>query len=323
MVFLNLRGGKMTGWIIVCILAAAAAVFLIPGYIFFKNFLVRYPDPYRDDTMPEEDFTHGFGERYKKGAAFILAQNMQPVSIKSRDHLTLRGLYFPCDGAVRTVLLAHGYHGAFFKDFSEIAEFYHAHNSNILLITERSHRESEGKYITMGIRESEDLALWCRFLNDSFGNQLPLYLHGISMGSSAVLMAQGENLPDNVRGIIADCGFSSPWEIARHVAKNIVRAPAFLLLPSVNLYARFLAHFSLKEKSVPDILKSAHIPVLFIHGTMDDFVPPHHTIRNYEACAAPKTLCLIDGATHAMSWFFDTEKYSTAVLSFLAQNDLK
>ena len=38
-----------------------------------------------------------------------------------------------------------------------------------------------------------------------------IFLCGISMGCATTLMAAGLDLPDNVKGIIADCGFTSPW----------------------------------------------------------------------------------------------------------------
>ncbi|HUM83374.1 MAG TPA: alpha/beta hydrolase [Lachnospiraceae bacterium] len=304
-------------FILIIVFLVLLLAFFIAGYLFFRQFMMREKHPAGDHEIPGEEFLHGYGERYKKGLEWILAQKTQHVTIKSADGLILCAEYLPCRNAVRTVLLAHGYHGTYFKDFSEIAEFYHRQGSNLLMITERAHRGSEGKYITFGVRESGDLMLWCRFLNEKYGDSLPLYLHGASMGSATVLMAEGEALPENTAGIIADCGYTSPWDICGYFAGHYLHVPKFPLLSIVDLYARLLAHFSMKEKSAPEILKKAKIPVLFVHGTNDDFVPPHNTVANYEACAAPKRLCMVDGATHVTSWFFDTEKYQQSLLSFL------
>jgi fermentation-respiration switch protein FrsA (DUF1100 family) len=90
------------------------------------------------------------------------------------------------------------------------------------------------------------------------------------------------------------------------------------LMPMVNRYARWLAGIDLKEKNAPDILRNAKVPILFVHGTWDKFVPPHMSVRNYEACSAPKKICLVEEATHAMSFLKDTDKYVAAMEDFFA-----
>lgn len=300
--------------------AGAAAGLAGAGYITFRNFLHCKADKHQCDELPDEDYTKGFGSRYIAGAKWNLNAEGEAVTITSHDGLRLVGKYIAADNAVRSVLLVHGWFSTYFKDFSEMARWYLDNGSNVLFIDQRAQRDSEGTYLTMGTLESEDVAQWAHVLAEKTPG-LPIYLHGVSMGAATVMMAQGENLPGAVAGIIEDCGFTSPWDIAASVAKNGMHVPTWPLLPIVNIYARLLAHFDLKAKSAPDILAHAKIPMLFIHGTADDFVPPHMTVRNYMACAAPKTLCMVDGASHAMSWFFDTKKYKAALASFLAEND--
>ena len=186
------------------------------------------------------------------------------------------------------------------------------------MIEERAHRRSEGEYLTMGIRESEDIALWSREMVRKLGDELPMYLHGVSMGAASVLMAEGENLPENLVGVIADCGFTDPLDIAKDVMMKNLGAVTYVALPIINFWAKKKTGLSLDDKSATEILRTAKYPVLFIHGTGDDFVPVHMTIKNYHACAAPKRICLVDGATHAMSWYFDTAKYKRALESFFA-----
>ena len=106
------------------------------------------------------------------------------------------------------------------------------------------------------------------------------------MGCATTLMAADLDLPDNVKGIIADCGFTSPWDIIKHVAKERFHLPPFPLMYMVDLISEVVAGFGLKEVSIPEIMKRNKIPVLFIHGDADDYVPMWMTIKNYEACAS-------------------------------------
>ena len=264
------------------------------AYQVFNGFLKRNSDIRMDDEPADERYTGpDLHEAYMEGYRYNKALPKQDVTIKAGDGITLFGSFIPAEGeAVRTVLLAHGYHSSPDKDFSGIMQFYHENGCNLLAIEERSHMRSGGTYITMGVRESEDVKRWCEYLNRERGaDSMPLYLHGVSMGAATVMMAQGEDLK-----------FSVEW---------------------VNLITKRIAGFDLKDKSTVDILKNAKIPMLFVHGTLDDFVPVHMTIKSYHACAAPKRIMLVDGATHAMSWHIDTERYKEAILELFQENDAR
>ena len=125
-----------------------------------------------------------------------------------------------------------------------------------------------------------------------------------------------ENL-DNVKGIIADCGFTSPWDIIKHVAKERFHLPPFPLMYMVDLISEVVAGFGLKEVSIPEIMKRNKIPVLFIHGDADDYVPMWMTIKNYEACAAKKELYIVSGAGHALAFSKDMEEGKRRIKNFI------
>lgn len=287
------------------------------AYVIFKKSYARTRHG-EEGELPDESWAKQHHERYIRGCVWARDVAGEEWTITSKDGLRLVGKYLPAEGeAVRNVLLAHGYRSSYFKDFGEIAKWHHEHGANILMITERGALESEGGYLTMGIRESEDIALWAARMDAYTLGELPMYLHGISMGCSSVLMAQQEQLPANVKGIIADCGFTSPWEISRDVCRKWYPwLPADIIGRIVDIYSRHLGHFGMKEKSTVDILKKAKIPTLFIHGMRDDFVPPHMTVRNYQVCAAPKRILMVEDATHALSWFYDNERYVKALEDF-------
>ena len=150
-----------------------------------------------------------FPEEYEQGKQWCMEQHMQHCFVRSHDGLQLHAFYLPAENAGRTILLSHGYRGNGFGDFAPDARFLHEHGCNLLFIDQRSCGASEGKYITFGALEQEDVKRWCWYLAKRNKKRLPIYLFGKSMGASAVLMASGKELPHYVKGIIADCGFVS------------------------------------------------------------------------------------------------------------------
>ena len=204
------------------------------------------------------------------------------------------------------MLAFHGYRSLATIDFALEVEFFHRLGYDVLLPYQRSHGPSQGRHITFGVKERFDCRDWAWYAARRFGEDRPLYLAGISMGCATVLMSLSLNLPPNVRGVLADCGFTSPWEIVRHVAKADFRLPAFPLLWLLDLWCRALAGFSLKEADTRKALGSSSLPVLFLHGKEDKFVPVSMTEENYRACRGEKDLYLVPGAAHAQSYGTDT-----------------
>ena len=137
------------------------------------------------------------------------------------------------------------------------------------------------------------------------------------MGATVVLMASSTHFVANVRGIIADCGFTSPEEIIGKVLRDRTHLPPYPMLWLLDLYTRLFADFRLKEYSTVEALRRSNYPVLFLHGTKDGFVPVEMTKRNYDACRSEKTLLLVEGATHGMSYLAERERVEAAYIEFL------
>jgi len=142
-----------------------------------------------------------------------------------------------------------------------------------------------------------------------------LILTGISMGASTVLMAAGNPLPENVIGILADCGFNSAKDIIKKVIRQLGLPPK-ISYPFVKLGARLYGGFDLEETSAEEAMKKCTKPVIFFHGESDDFVPCDMSRINYEACAAKKRLVTIPGAGHGLSYAIAPEAYLTALREF-------
>ncbi len=266
----------------------------------------------------------GKKEEFQKTAAAQKLKNAQQeaVCIVSYDGLRLVGHWIACKKPKRAIVAMHGWRSCWTRDFCGLADFWQSAGCSVLYAEQRGQGESGGKYMSFGINERFDTLSWVKWVNEKTGNTLPVYLCGISMGATAVLMSAGLSLPENVKGIVADCGFTSPDAIWRHVVKNNLHLPYALYSPVANSLCKKRIHAGAQDFSAVDAMKRCAVPVLFIHGSNDRFVPIEMTYENYLACAACKELVVIPGAGHAMSYFTDPEKYKKAMCDFWEHQDV-
>lgn len=299
------------------VLAAVLILTLVSGgYVFIAGCYRRKELPWLDAEALKATSYGRFSEHIAAAKQWLDTHNAQPVSIVNRDGLKLHGLWVPAQNAQGTMLLVHGYRSCIMVDFGLVLDFYHKSGMNLLLPDQRSHGKSEGRYITFGVKESGDMLEWLRFHNYTFG-KYPVILSGLSMGASTVMYLADEVLPDNVRGIIADCGFTSPKAIISSVFTGVTHLPAIPTIWAADLFARVFARFSLTEKDTRISLAGNRLPIIMVHGTADTFVPCEMTKEGYAACVGHKQLLLVDGAGHGVSYLHDKERYTQLVEAFL------
>ena len=239
----------------------------------------------------------------------------QEVSIRSFDGLTLKGKYYEQFPGAPIELMFHGYRGNAQRDLCGGVQRCFACGRNALLVDQRASGDSEGNIISFGINERRDCLFWVDFMIRHFGADVKIILTGISMGAATVMMAAGETLPENVIGVLADCGYTSAKEIICKVIKEM-GLPAKLAYPFVRLGARLFGGFDLDECAPVDALKRAKVPVIFFHGESDGFVPCDMSRRNFDACAAKKRLHTVPGADHGLAFPADPEAYLKILMEF-------
>lgn len=258
-----------------------------------------------------------YSDIIRSGADFI---NMQPhrwVFTTSFDGVKLAARYYN-QNSDKTILLFHGYRSSALHDFCCAVKPYYEMGFNILLVDQRSHGRSEGKLITFGVKESRDVLTWINFLNARYGEK-QLVLGGISMGGTTVLLATGEELPQNVKAVISDCGFTSPKDIIKKVAKQSFRINAAPVLPLMDLGCRIFGSFSIMTASTVEAVKNTEIPILFIHGEDDNFVPCEMSRLTYEAAGDRCYLLTVPGADHGLSYLVDKNTVTQRIESFLEE----
>lgn len=240
----------------------------------------------------------------------------EQVKITSTDGLTLQGKLFTPPDADKLALCVHGYHSSGLRDFGGIAWYYIQHGWRVLMVDDRGHGDSDGNVVGFGTLDRHDVLQWLRYCSIRFGQNYPVILHGVSMGAATVMMASGLELPENVKGIVADCGFTSAWEEFDFVMRPRYGSFSPLGLRIADAWARRNAGYGLRECNARDELAHATVPVLFIHGSQDEFVPSWMTDQNYDACPTFKMKYICPGAGHAESWFRDSETYSAKLDEF-------
>lgn len=238
------------------------------------------------------------------------------IEIESYDGTKLVGHWFPNPNEKRIIIAMHGWRSSWARDFSLIADFWMKNGCSVLFAEQRGQGESGGDYMGFGLMERFDAAEWAKWANREKSETRPIYLAGLSMGASTVLMSANLGLPNNVRGIMADCGYTSPHAIWKHVVENNLHLSYGILGRIADDMCRKKIRIGTKDFSTVDAMLETEIPVLFFHGSDDHFVPVEMTYENYKACVSEKRLLIVPGAEHGMSYYADREGYEKIVQEF-------
>lgn len=245
-------------------------------------------------------------------------QEFEKFTITNEKGQNLRGrLLRPDTPSDIYAFCCHGYRSSGRGEYKLMTKFFHDMGWNVFLIDHTASGDSDGKYIGFGYYESRDALLWLDFLIKTFGADIKIFLEGISMGSATVMMMTGsEKLPDNVKFTVADCGYTSVWDEFAHNLKA-AHIPEFPLINGTNFFNKTISGYDIRDAAPIESVAKAKIPMLFIHGNKDNFVPTEMVYRLYQASSAPyKDLLIVEGADHAKSYPTDSAAYEAKVKEF-------
>lgn len=273
-----------------------------------KEFVAEYSmeDIYPDDPWEMEK------RWYQTVEKDILVQ-------RATDGLLLSGLFIPAKTASKKVaIIAHGYSGSN-RDMAPWAKLYYDLGFNLLLPDARGHGESEGDYIGFGWHEREDYVLWIQQMIEKFGADTEVILYGLSMGGATVMNVSGETLPSNVKAIVEDCGYSSVSKEMAHQLKTMYKLPQYPFIPLTSFITKIKAGYWFGEANPEKQVQKSRTPILFIHGSNDQFVPTHMAYDVYEAASCPKELYIVPEAGHAYGYITNKEEYRKRIKGFLSK----
>lgn len=305
----------MTYLIILIIIAILFIVFfLATGIYIFKSTATRKLHDI------EKSYTR-YVENNLFDEALYNSASKEDITLKSFDGLNLTSTLIMNENPTnKFIVLVHGVSICYVGSLKYFDIFY-KNGFNVLIVNQRRHGKSEGKYSTYGFYEKYDVNMWIEYLKSRFGNDIILGLHGESMGAGTVM----ETIPlnDSIKFVIEDCGYSNFYELMgfqiTHEYKNrIVRK---ILRPSLifaNFFMKTKAKFSMKKIVPIDIVSSTSLPMMFIHGKEDYFVPWYMSVDLYNAkTKGYKELYLVEGAKHAEALEVNKILYEKKIMTFI------
>lgn len=273
----------------------------------------------------EEEFPMPVGEIYepyypsmKKWQQEVARLPQKEVEIKSFDGLTLRGTYYEYSPDAPIELMLHGYRGSAKSDLCGGVLRCFKLGRSVLTVDHRASGRSEGKTITFGIKESRDCERWIDYVVKNINGNAKIILSGVSMGAATVMITSSFTLPKNVVGVIADCGYTSAKAIIKKVAGEM-KLPAGLVYPFIKLGGLIFGGFNIDELSPVEAVKNSRVPIVFIHGDTDAFVPYEMSVENYNACSSKKRLVTVKNAGHGLAYAVDPELYLREITDFFEE----
>ncbi|MDE7293232.1 MAG: alpha/beta hydrolase [Oscillospiraceae bacterium] len=303
--------------------AAAAGVACTAGALTLFNRVIPRQDTLRVDLNEMADMEKW--EEYKKiitpNREWLTAQELEHITIKSRDGLTLHGDFLPAENETdKLAICNHGYTGKGLQDCSSIGVFFHKLGYDVLIVDHRAHGMSEGDYVGFGILDRFDCRNWIEYVDERFDKKKKIVLYGVSMGATISLMTAGlSSLSRSVRAVIADCAFTSPYDVFAHILKRDYHLPPFPVMNINDMLCRKKAGYGFSDYSTLDAVKVTAVPILFIHGREDDFVPLWMSEQNYKECRSAKEILIVDNAAHAAAYYEDKDGYEEKIKNFLGK----
>ena len=307
--------------ILICILAAAAVVFGTAAICYFKIFYSpsRKPRAEEDYDLPPGREYEPFYPQMIEWTKRCRATPHKNVEITTFDGLTLRGRYYELSPDAPIEIMMHGYQGNLERDLS--GGIFRALNigHSVLVYNHRGSGDSDGNTLTFGINESRDCRRWIDYVLAEINPNAKIILSGVSMGAATAMITSGyDDLPENIVGIVADCGYTSAEAIIKKVIRDM-KLPPNILYPFVKLGARIYGRFNIDEFSPIEQVKKSKIPTIFVHGDEDFFVPLNMTKENYEASSATKKeLYIVEGAAHGLAYVVAGDGYLDKLEEFFS-----
>lgn len=309
--------------------AGALLLLLAAAILFASNYLVDYAigrsgdggnrevalevDPTADEM--EQRIAANKAAQSEANEAFLAAHPGEEAQTLSADGLTLRGVCYGNDSH-RWVITLHGYRGSH-RDAVHLAQHYHDAGYQVLTPDLRACGDSEGTYVGMGWLDRLDVLAWVDWILER-DPQAQIVIHGISMGAATTMMTAGEATPDAVRAFVEDCGYTSVWDVFSSELALRFGLPEFPLLYTAQLVAQAKAGYSFTEASALEQLAACDKPMLFIHGTLDDFIPYAMLDELYAAKPGDnKARLTAEGAGHGEAMYALGEDYWETVFAFL------
>ncbi len=302
--------------IVLIVICAVLALFYAVGLKFVRVLILR------QDNFPTPESGAQSSDLLEPTGNALWAHNIpyfapfrelpfEEIQIDTEDGLTLRADLLRGTGTGKTVMFFHGYKSEPACDFAAMYDFYKSLGHDLIYVHMRAHGKSDGTYIGFGALDRYDVVKWTDKVAEFFPEN-DIYLHGMSMGAASILQSMDLELNKNVRGVIADCGYSDLNTVFRNLVGQLYHLPTIFV--DVFEYVNLLkAGYGFKEASSVRSVSVAEVPLVYICGDCDRYVPKDMALNIYNACRSPKRLLLVPGAGHAACYMCAKGEYEALI----------
>ena len=303
--------------------AAASATYFLLGNIFYFSTLTKQglngslTKKVVKSNKGTDEYTQYLNSELDKGKVWFDNAKKEKIAIRSSsDKKNLHADFIFADESTDIcAVVVHGYTSSP-RNMGVYAQKYHELGYDVLMPSLNGHADSEAGYVTMGWEDRLDVIDWINFIVDNNPN-VKIIIHGVSMGAATAMMATGEELPENVKVAVADCGFTSVWDIFSNKITNSFKMHEFPMLYSASTVNKIYSGFDFKEASSIEQLKKSKTPTIFLHGENDKFVPYEMLDKVYDAAVCEKEKVTIPNAPHARNACANPELYWDSILNFI------
>lgn len=304
---------KIFGAIVLTLIIVAIIALFFAGNFFYN--LAINPNSSKKMIFSNEGLAHH--ELTEEEKWLEESSKFEDVFTNSFDGLKLHAHEVISDKDTnKWAVTVHGYMADAFSLSTKALHYYNI-GYNLLSVDLRAHGKSEGDYIGMGYHDAKDLIEWLKYIV-SKDSDCEILVHGVSMGAATVMIAASQDeLPQNVKVVIEDCGYSSALEQFKYQLKKLFNMPSFPILNVANLIVKLKAGYYLDEVTPLECVAKSKVPIMFIHGDCDKFVPFYMLDELYDACTSEKKKLVIKDATHAHAESEDPDKYWSEIDSFV------
>ena len=311
---------EIVGLSIGCLLIACGiiiAIFFLCGYLTFRELNHRKETL---DKLEETPYVGALGPNLKEYSEYredaykaLRGTSFSWESVTADDEVRLFARLYKVENSTKTVICLPGYRNSAIKTFAPFVFFYMEKGYNVLLVTNRGQAESGGKHITFGAKESAALLKWIEKVNEIFVDG-EILIHGVEIGANSALLLSA--MDDKIKGIVSDSAYSKPWDVFVYQIKQIFRLSPFPILHIAEYFSKRFAKVGYQDSAIKALAESK-VPVLFLHGAKDMFVPSYMCNACFESCLSPKAMLIVEGAGHGQAHFKDTEAVESAITEFI------
>lgn len=310
---MNCKYNKWGGGLLLLVIILLAAGYTVGSY-FVDYALKRGNDA---DPMAPPSACVNIHDKSRQLPAQPQAPTEQWKAVSTDGRHLAATHYSPANPGKRWAILVHGY-GRDQRYAADYAKIYLEHGYQVLTPDLCASGETEGQYITMGGKESAEIAVWAQKIKEKYP-EADIVLHGVSMGAATVLMAGARDDVPGIRAVIEDCGYTSAYEMFANQLGVIFNLPEIPIMTCVDVVSGLKTGVKVSDAAPIKVVDKIKVPVLFIHGEADKLIPPAMMEELYNKCQGPKEKFTVAGAGHADSMKKDSERYWWEVFDFLAK----